>query len=413
MYTMRHKVSAGSLSRVGKNSSLLAIAAAVAFSFGPVMLHAQDATATQTKSASQSGTIKSAGRGTLVLTNAAGQDVTFTVGDSTKILIVPPGSKTLSSATPGTINDAAAGDKALITGSGGDTPVARVILMKSGAIAQAHAADAAAWAQGGGGIVKSVNGTNITISSGMKTITVQTTPSTVIRRYSGASVKFEDAVESTIPAIQPGDQLRVRGTKSPDGSSITADEIVTGSFRNFSGTIASIDTAAGTISLKDLTTKKNVTVALVPNSDVRRLPAQMANMVAMRMRGGASGGPGAAGGARPAGAPGQEGPGGGRMGGGAPGAGGPGAGGAGGDLSRMLSRLPSETIAGLKTGEAVMIVASVPNGDAGKDTAITLLVGVEPILAAPAGEATTLSPWNMGGGMGGGGDMGGGMGGPN
>jgi hypothetical protein len=76
----------------------------------------------------------------------------------------------------------------------------------------------------------------------------------------------------------------------------------------------------------------------------------------------------------------------------------------------MLSRLPTETLGGLKAGEAVMIVASAPSGEATKGTAITLLVGVDPILAAPAGESTTLSPWSMGGGggEGGGGEGGGG-----
>jgi hypothetical protein len=64
----------------------------------------------------------------------------------------------------------------------------------------------------------------------------------------------------------------------------------------------------------------------------------------------------------------------------------------------MLSRLPTDTVADLKTGEAVMIVAS----DTGNSTltAVTLLSGVEPILAAsPNGSPQmTLSPWNMGGG---------------
>jgi predicted ABC-type transport system involved in lysophospholipase L1 biosynthesis ATPase subunit len=51
---------------------------------------------------------------------------------------------------------------------------------------------------------------------------------------------------------------------------------------------------------------------------------------------------------------------------------------------------------GLKVGEAVMIVAT---STAGSATAVTLLAGVEPILAAsPAGGTMTLSPWSMGGG---------------
>jgi hypothetical protein len=70
------------------------------------------------------------------------------------------------------------------------------------------------------------------------------------------------------------------------------------------------------------------------------------------------------------------------------------------DLSQMLSRLPNETIADLHTGDAVMIVASQATPGSASVTAVTLLSGVEPILAAtPSGTAAmTLSPWNVAGG---------------
>jgi hypothetical protein len=204
-------------------------------------------------------------------------------------------------------------------------------------------------------------------------------------------VRFEDATPSTAAAIRPGDQLRVRGTRSADGSSITADEIVTGTFHNYSGLLSAVDPAAGTVTLKDLTTKKVVTVAVTPNSDVRRLPAMAARMIAMRMHGGAAPNrAGANGVARPGGAASGA-----RA--GADPAGETGTRRAGSDLSQMLSRLPPETLAGLKPGEAVMIVATSPSGDADHSAAVTLLVGVDPILtAAPSGEAMTLSPWSVG-----------------
>ncbi len=164
----------------------------------------------------------------------------------------------------------APGDKVLVTltpGGDASAPVtaARVILMKAQAIAANHAADEAAWAKGGGGIVKSVDpaaGT-IVIASGLKTVTVTVTPQTIVRRYSGESVRFADAKVSTIGEIHKGDQLRVRGTRSADGSTITADELVTGSFRNFSGLIT-VDRCCrqGTVTLKDLATKKSVTIAV-------------------------------------------------------------------------------------------------------------------------------------------------------
>ena len=65
----------------------------------------------------------------------------------------------------------------------------------------------------------------------------------------------------------------------------------------------------------------------------------------------------------------------------------------------MVSRLPNKTIADLKVGDAVMIVASQPDPGSATVTAVTLLSGVEPILAATpsGGPAMTLSPWNIGG----------------
>ena len=352
----------------------------------------------------RSGTVKSTGADTLTLTTTAGQDVTVSVPGSAKVLVVAPGAKDLSAATPGSLADVAAGDRVIVSGAADDAAgsftAARVILMKSSAIAQSHAAETAAWAQGGGGIVKSVNGSTIVISSGMKTITVNTTPATLVRRYSGNSVKFEDAVKSDLASIAPGDQLRVRGTRSADGTTIQADEIVAGSFRNYSGLLTAVDPATGTVTLKDLASKKTVTVAVTPSSDVRRIPGPMAQRIAAVLKGGAAGEPGkapAAGGE--AHGPAEGGAAGGR------------ASRAGSDFSSMIARMPAETLAGLKPGDAVMIVATSASANADHSTAVTLVAGVDPILtASPKGEMT-ISPWSLGGGGGEGGDAGAGGGG--
>src|SRR6202020_3148077 len=102
----------------------------------------------------------------------------------------------------------------------------------------------------------------LTVSVGAKKIAVNTTCKTEYRLYAGTSVKFEDAKPGTLAQIQAGDQLRVLGTKSDDGSSIQAEEIVSGSFKNLAGLIASIDAAGGKLTLKDLTTKKTFTVEI-------------------------------------------------------------------------------------------------------------------------------------------------------
>jgi hypothetical protein len=183
--------------------------------------------------------------------------------------------------------------------------------------------------------------------------------------------------------------LRVRGDHEPDGA-IKAEEVVSGSFLNLAGTISQVDPATGTLSLKDLATKKNFTVKVTPNSDLRELPAQAATMLAARAHVSEAGSAGQPQGERPASAREGERPagaGGARRGGGA-------------DLSSMLPRLPKTNLSGLKPGEAVMIVATEEAKNSGKATAVTLLTGVEPILAAsPAtGGGMTLSPWSVGGG---------------
>ncbi len=372
----------------------------------------------------QSGTIKAVTPRDFVLTSAGGQDFAVTVPATAKILLVPPGAHDLSTAQPGAIGDIAAGDRAIVNGTAGDAgamlTATRVIVMKSTAIAASHAADEAAWARGIGGIVKSVDPATgvVTVSSGMRTLTVDTSANTIVRRYSGNSVRFEDAVKSTVAEIRPGDQIRARGQRSADGTTVVADEIVTGSFSNFSGVLSAVDPAAGTITLKDLASKRTVTVAVTPNTNVRKLPPNVGQMMAGRGQGGAAGagaGAGAGGGQgaeRAAGGPPQQGAAAGAQGAGRAGGGYGRPGGAGADLSRMMNRLPTATLADLKPGDAVMIVAS--NGaQTGAPTAITLLSGVEQILAAhPSGE-TTISPWSLGsepgeGDAGGGGGPGGG-----
>ena len=358
---------------------------------------AQAPTAAPAPAARQLGTVTAVAGNSLTLKTDAGQEVVVSVPDGARILQLAPGSTDLKTAQTIALKDIAAGDRVLVTGKAGDAAAsfaaARVILMKSSDIAQKHETEQADWQKRGtGGIVSAVDaGTGtLTVTVGAKKVAVTTSGKTQFRRYAGDSVKFEDAKPGTLAQIQPGDQLRVLGTKSDDGSSIQAEAVVSGSFKNLAGLIATIDAAKGTLTLKDLTTKKTVTVTVTPNSNVRMLPLQAAAMFAARAKGA---GAGASGGGSPQGSgAGQgDGPGGGRPGGAGRSA--------GGDLSQLVSRLPNKTIADLKVGDAVMIVASQPDPGSATVTAVTLLSGVEPILAATpsGGPAMTLSPWSLGG----------------
>jgi hypothetical protein len=370
---------------------------AIALSTWGAVLMAQAPAAAPAPAARQLGTVTAIAGNNLTLKTDAGQVVAVTVQDGARILQLAPGSTDLKTAQAIVLKDIEAGDRVLVTGKAGDNAgtfaAARVILMKSSDIAQKHETEQADWQKRGtGGIVSAVDaGTGtLMVTLGAKKVAVITSGKTQFRRYAGDSVKFEDAKPGTLAQIQPGDQLRVLGSKSDDGSSIQAEAVVSGSFKNLAGLIATIDAANGTLTLKDLTTKKTVTVMITANSNVRTLPPEAAAMFAARAKGAGASGVGSTQPAAQRDASGGEGrPGGaGRS--------------AGGDLSQLVSRLPNKTIADLKAGDAVMIVASQPDPGSATVTAVTLLSGVEPILAATpsGGPAMTLSPWNLGGGEG-------------
>jgi hypothetical protein len=184
--------------------------------------------------------------------------------------------------------------------------------------------------------------------------------------------------------------LRARGTKNEEGTEIAAEEVISGTFRNISGVISSLDSANSTFVLKDLTTKKPVTVHITADAQMRRLPEMMARMLAMRLNSTSSGSGGARGGnAQPAvgnAGPSQRGSAGNSNGQG------------GGDPQQMLNRAPAIQLADLKKGDAVMLVSTDGATDV---TAITLLAGVEPLLEAPAASQSLLNNWSMNSGSGG------------
>src|SRR5580704_12797171 len=200
--------------------------------------------------ARQLGTVTAIAGNSLTLKTDAGQQVVVSVPDGARILQLAPGSTDLKTAQTIALKDIEVGDRVLVSGKAGDNPdtfaAARVILMKSSDIAQKHETEQADWQKRGtGGIVSAVDpGTGtLTVTVGAKKVAVTTSPKTQFRRYAGDSVKFEDAKPGTLAQIQPGDQLRVLGTKSEDGSSIPADVIVSGSFKNLAGLITTIDAA--------------------------------------------------------------------------------------------------------------------------------------------------------------------------
>jgi len=326
---------------------------------------------------------------------------------NTSYMQVPPGEKDLRKATRIELKDVVTGDRVYARSrkiEGQDqTPAVSVIVMSSSDVAQQQEKSREEWQKrGSAGKVTAVDAAAKTVTitlqtaAGPKPVVVDTDDKTTFRRYAPESVKFADAKPSQFPDIAIGNNLRVLGDKSEDGTQIHAEQIISGSFRNIAGTVVSLDAASGQIKLNDLITKKPVTVTVNADTNLRKLPPFMASMIARMQSGGAAaGGAGAQGGAAPAGNAAAGAPGGQHTGGQWQGAGGQGGGqgmGQGGgqghmDPSQMLDRAPKFALTDLKPGDA-LVISSSNGADPSQATAIAVVAGVEPILAAaPAGAA--------------------------
>lgn len=339
-------------------------------------------------------------------------DVDAVISSSTSFRRVPPENPVLKAAVDSQLSDISEGDKLLVTGVFGDDkkvlPARAVYLMSKSDIAQKNAQETARWATRGiSGRVASVNpSTNqvtVEVRGLMNSTSVVITPKgdAIFKRYRQDSVKYSEAVESSIVDIKPGDMLRAVGDRGAEGTTFAAEEILTGAFQTVAGTVKSVDAEKGEVIVTQAGTETDLTIAVTPNSTVKRFPEEMATRLAGGMfPGGAPG----QGGARPAGGQPTQGGGGQRPAGGAPGQGqgGPGGpgrspmGGARGGIDDMFERFPTITIAELKPGD-VIAVSSSKNGNAQRVNAIKLLAGVEPFLRVAQMQAAAAARGGQGG----------------
>jgi uncharacterized membrane protein YgcG len=385
--------------------------------------------ASQAAVAKRIGTIKTINGNVITLAPDSGPEVAVTVEPNARLLRLVPGDKDLKNATAIQLQDLQVGDTIRARGQGssdGKSIVAlEVIVITRSAVQAVSDQIRQDWQKRGvGGPVTLVDpsaGTvTISISSlgSKKTVVVHASNNTVIRRYSPDSAKPEDAKVSTLQEIQVGDQLRARGDRNADGSELAAEEIFTGNFPVVEGLIKSVDASTGTMTGQDTISKKTVVLKITADSQLHKIPAEMAQRFAMRLKAALPPGtPGAAPGSSasqtpPAGTSGQAGKpsgggqsagigqggtgGGGGMGGGAR------SGGGGFDFQRLLDQTPPVALADLHKGDAVAALATQGTPASGS-TVIKLFSGVEPILqAAPSGsQAMMLAPWSLGGAPGG------------
>ena len=277
----------------------------------------------------------------ITLKTDAGPEMSILFRDATRFYRVAAGAKDLTDAAAIAPSELAAGDRILVRGRhGGEAnslAADSIIVMSRAELAKKHAAERADWEHRGmGGIITALNPASAEITirvqtgAGARTVAVALAPGAVVRRYAPDSVRFSDARPSRFEELKVGDQIRARGTSSPDRARFTAEELVSGSFRNFAATVVGVDTSRNIVQITDLATKRRLQVRASPDSVLRRLSPDIVQMLAARLSGGERTGERGA----PGGSPERQNP---------------------RDLQSIIEALPPLSLVDLKPGEAIVI----------------------------------------------------------
>lgn len=315
-------------------------------------------------------------------------EIIVILDDKTEFKKTQPGARDLKTATVIARTDIIVGDRIIARGKVADDrksiPARQVIVMTKADIAQKQERDRADWQRRGiVGRIVSLNPETKEINLSMRSregdrpIIIAAAGDVMFRRYAPDSVKFSDAKPSSFAELKVSDQLRALGNRSEDGTHFTPEEIVSGSFRMVGGPVTAVNAAKNEITISNLQTSQPITVVINNDSILRRIPAEMATMIAQRRAQAAAGG-------GPAAAQGQG------SGAGANGGAGAGVGGARGrgapDFDEMIERLPQVAITDLKAGD-VIAVSSTTGADPTRVTAIKLVAGIEALMTRPQGPA--------------------------
>jgi hypothetical protein len=313
----------------------------------------------------------------LIIKTDAGSLVTVALNDAVAYMRVAPGATTLDGATKIAFTEVAEGDRVLARGTVSadrKTVAARaVVVMTKVDIAKKQEADRAEWKKRGIlGVVTALKpeSKEITITTrsaaGQQAVVIPVSEKVELRRYAPDSIKFADAQPSKFEELKVGDQVRALGDRSTDGTSFSAEKVVTGTFKTVAGVVTAIDAATGEIKINDMQTKQPLTIVVKQDAVMRKFPAAGEGGMMMMGRP-AGGGPGQG---TPAGGPGgSTGPGGGIR---------AGAGG-GMNIQELMERLPTIAIADVKTGDTI-IVSSTKGADPSRLTAISLISGADTLL---------------------------------
>jgi hypothetical protein len=292
----------------------------------------------------------------MTLETEAGEQATITLQEDTTYVRVAPGGRDVRNAERITLAAIEVGDRVLALGREGS---AGTIVASSVVVLGKTASKSAPDAVRQDNRQKLITGAVVALNAAAREITVSAdnvpaiiaADTAAFKRYAPDSPRYLDAELSSFDQIRIGNQLRATGERR--GDRFEASEIVFGSFRNLAGRVIAVNTATRIVTVHDLMARQPWEVVITENSLVRRLPAEAAAKIAGRVRGAVP-------------APGDPG------------------------LYGELEELPPLSIGQLQPGDVVLIAATEGGGPA-RVTAVALLTGVEPILAAAPLRADPLT----------------------
>ena len=288
---------------------------------------------------------------TVTIKNDQNVSVLIKASDTTVCLRVPAGAQSLEQATPIQFDEIDAGDRVLSRGTKNESDFSalRIVVLSKDDVAKRREKDLEQWrTRGVAGVVKTLNPETSEISVELRGSTPSSTlaisaSGSQFRRYTPASIHFEDARQSKFAEIAVGDQIRALGDKSADGKSFKAEAIVSGSFKTIGATLTAVDLQKGEMLATTLDQKKPIQISTLKESSVRRIPATLVPTIAQKAR-----------------APGQT-----------------------GEVQQLIDALPAVALTDLKVGDVVSITGIREQDDI-RITAIKLVAGVDAVLRAMA-----------------------------
>jgi hypothetical protein len=274
-------------------------------------------------------------------------------GAETEVLLAAPGDEDLSHAQPARIADVARDDRVLVSFVENMDEARRIVVVSASEIARRNVAERLDWEKRGiTGVVAARDGGEIVVETrtpqGAQRTTVAVTAKTNIRRYAPDSVKFADARPASLAQIAVGDQIRLRGDKSADGSRIAAGDVVFGRFLTTLGTVEEVDREKGEIRIVDSTSQKPLVIRLTAGTKLKKIP-DLHEMTQGHA------------GHQPA------------------------------NFTQMLQQLPAGSLDDLKTGSYI-VVTSTRGSHPGRVTGIMVIANVDPLIEMAQSQAEGVSP---------------------